>query len=44
VEEQRIRPGAKLGDAYEEKSLPVIRERLYRTAIGLAIVLKECFE
>jgi hypothetical protein len=41
---QRIKPGAKLGDAYQEKSLPVVRHRLYQAGVRLAKVLNECFE
>jgi hypothetical protein len=44
VNEQRIKPGAKLGDAYQEKSLPVVRQRMFRAGVRLAKVLNECFE
>jgi hypothetical protein len=37
----RIRPGAKLGDAYVEASMPVVRERLYRAGIRLATLLNK---
>jgi hypothetical protein len=39
----RIESGAKLGDAYFDKNLPVVRERLYRAGARLARVLNECF-
>jgi S1/P1 Nuclease len=38
-----MKPGAKLGDAYQEKSLPVAKERLYRASVRLAMVLNEAF-
>jgi S1/P1 Nuclease len=41
---KRIKPGARLGDAYQERSLPVVRQRLYRAGVRLAGVLNECFE
>jgi hypothetical protein len=41
---QRIKPGAKLGDAYQEKSLPVVRHRLYQAGVRLAMVLNDCFD
>jgi hypothetical protein len=37
----RIKPGAKLGDVYQQRSLPVVKERLYRAGIRLARVLNE---
>jgi hypothetical protein len=40
----RLKPGAKLGREYFEKSLPVVRERLYRAGVRLVNVLNECFE
>jgi hypothetical protein len=40
---QRIKPGAKLGDAYQEANLPVVRRRLYQAGARLAIVLTEAF-
>jgi hypothetical protein len=43
VSEQRIKPGAKLADAYLEKSLPVVRRRLYLAGVRLAGVLNEAF-
>ena len=44
VNEQRIKPGVKLGDAYEQKNLQVVRERVYLAGVRLATVLNECFE
>jgi hypothetical protein len=38
---QRIRPGTKLGDAYQAANLPVVRRRLYQGGIRLAVVLNE---
>ena len=40
---QRIRVGAKLGDAYYERSLPVAKRRLYQDGVRLAMVLNEVF-
>jgi hypothetical protein len=40
---QRMKPGTKLGDAYQEKALPVAKERLYRAGVRLATVLNEVF-
>ncbi len=40
---QRIKPGAKLGDAYYERSLPVAKQRLYQAGVRLAMVLNEVF-
>ncbi len=40
---QRIKPGAKLGDQYYEKSLPVAKRRLYQAGVRLAMVLNEVF-
>ena len=37
----RIRPGARLGDAYQESSGPVVRRRLYQGGMRLATVLNE---
>ena len=39
---QRLKPGTKLADVYQEKSLPVVRRRL-PGRIGLAMVLNEAF-
>jgi hypothetical protein len=41
--DRRIKPGEKLGDAYFDKGLPVVRERLYRGGVRLAMVLNEAF-
>ena len=38
---QRIKPGAKLGDAYLEANLPVAKRRLYEAGARLAWVLNE---
>jgi S1/P1 Nuclease len=38
---QRMKSGAKLRDAYQAKSLPVAKERLYRASVRLAMVLNE---
>ncbi len=38
-----IRPGEKLADAYFDASLPVVRERLYRGRVRLALVLNAAF-
>lgn len=40
---QGMKPGAKLGDEYQAKSLPVAQQRLYRAGTRLAIVLNEAF-
>jgi nuclease S1 len=40
---QRIKPGTKLSDAYLEKNLPVVRQRLHQAAVRLAAVLNEEF-
>ena len=40
---QRMKSGAKLGDAYQAKSLPVAKQRLYRAGARLAWVLNEAF-
>ena len=40
---QRIKPGAKLADDYQAKSLPVARTRLYQASVRLAWVLNEAF-
>jgi S1/P1 Nuclease len=40
---QRIKPGAKLGDKYQEANLPVVRWRMYKAGIRLAMVLNEVF-
>ena len=38
---QRLKPGTKLGDAYQEKALPVAKQRLYQSSLRLAMVLNE---
>ena len=35
---QRMKPGAKLGDAYQETALPVAKRRLYQAGVRLAWV------
>jgi hypothetical protein len=40
----RIKSGAKLGDQYFNKNLPVARARLYQAGGRLAAVLNECFQ
>ncbi len=40
---QRSKPGAKLADAFEEKSVPVVRRRLSQAGMRLAWVLNEAF-
>ena len=39
----RIRPGARLGDAYQEANLPTVRRRLYQGGMRLATVLNGTF-
>ena len=36
-----MKPGAKLGDAYQEKNLPVAKRRLYQAGVRLAWVFNE---
>jgi len=38
---KRLKPGQKLGHAYLEANLPVVRRRLYEGGIRLAMVLNE---
>jgi hypothetical protein len=38
---RRIMPGAKLGDAYQQTNLPVVKQRLYQAGVRLAMVLNE---
>jgi S1/P1 Nuclease len=38
---KRIKSGSKLGDKYQEKSLPVVRRRLAQAGLRLAWVLNE---
>ena len=40
---QRLKPGQKLGDAYLQANLPVVRRRLYQGGVRLAMVLNEVF-
>jgi hypothetical protein len=40
---QRLKPGKKLGDAYVNANMPVVRQRLYRAGVRLATVLNEVF-
>ena len=40
---RRIQPGASLGDAYQERSLPVVKQRLYQAGVRLAGVLNDVF-
>jgi S1/P1 Nuclease len=40
----RMKPGAKLGDQYFDKNLPVVRQRMYRAGIRLATVLNEAVD
>jgi nuclease S1 len=44
VSGQRIKPGAKLGDDYQAKSLPVAKRRLYQAGVRLAWVLNQAFQ
>jgi S1/P1 Nuclease len=37
--DRRIKPDDQLADAYFDASLPVVRERLYRGGVRLAMVL-----
>ncbi len=37
----RMKPGTMLGDAYQAKSLPVAKERLYWASVRMAMVLNE---
>jgi nuclease S1 len=41
--DRRIKPGDKLTDAYFNASLPVVRERLYRGGVRLALLLDIAF-
>jgi hypothetical protein len=40
---QWLKPGEKLGEAYQEFNLAVVRQRLYQTGVRLALVLDEAF-
>ena len=41
---KRLKSGQKLGDAYLEANLPVVRQRLYQGGVRLAMVLNEAFD
>lgn len=41
---QRLKPGQKLGDAYQAASLPVVQKRLTQAGVRQAMVLNEAFE
>ena len=41
---KRLKPGQKLGDAYLEANLPVVRRRLYQAGVRLAMVVNEAFD
>ncbi len=41
--DQRLKSGQKLGDAYVDANMPVVRQRLYRESVRLAMVLNEAF-
>jgi hypothetical protein len=38
-----MKSGQKLGDSYVKANLPVVRQRLYRGSVRLAMVLNEAF-
>jgi hypothetical protein len=40
---KRLKPGQKLGDAYVDANLHVVRQRLYKAGVRLATLLNECF-
>jgi hypothetical protein len=40
---QRMKPGAKLADDYQARSLPVAKRRLYEAGVRLAWVLNGAF-
>jgi hypothetical protein len=40
---KRLKSGQKLGDAYLNTHLPVVRKRLYQASVRLATVLNETF-
>ena len=40
---KRLKSGQKLGDAYLDANLPVVRRRLYQGGVRLAMVLNEAF-
>jgi nuclease S1 len=39
----RMKSGQKLGDSYVKANLPVVRQRLYRGSVRLAMILNEAF-
>ena len=39
----RLRSGQKLGGAYLQANLPVVRQRFYKAGVRLAIVLNKAF-
>jgi hypothetical protein len=42
--DNRLKSGQKLGDEYQTKHLPVVRQRLCQAALRLAMVLNQAFE
>ena len=40
---QRIKPGARLEDAYQKAGLPVAKRRLYQAGVKLAMLLNDVF-
>jgi S1/P1 Nuclease len=40
---KRLKSGQKLGDAYMEANMPVVRRRLFQGGVRLAMVLNEAF-
>ena len=40
---KRLKPGQKLGDAYVQANMPVVRRRLYQASVRLAKLLNEAF-
>src|SRR5262245_31956286 len=40
---QRIKPGTRLGDEYQVRSLPMVKRRLYQAGARLAMVLNKAF-
>jgi len=40
---KRLKSGQKLGDAYFDANLPVLRQRLYQASVRLAMVLNQAF-
>jgi hypothetical protein len=41
---QRLKPGGKLRDVYQLRSLPVVKDRLYQASMPLAWVLNEAID